>query len=243
VTRKFCLAEFRRWSGLTGQEIAFRPDRDIAALEPNTLAEMSMSKSRLIVAITGASGIIYGIRALELLRAAGSVETHVILSPAALRTATEETDLSADQIKALADKLYNYRDIGAAISSGSFQTIGMLIAPCSVKTLSAIAHCYNDELIARAADVCLKERRRVVAMFRETPLHAGHIALMDQATRNGAVLMPPVPAFYNRPRTIDDIVTQSVGRALDLFGIHLPIVRRWKDEAGETATGSKDSDA
>lgn len=239
--RKFCLTEFRCRPDLTSPEITFRPERHRHA-EASTVAEVSTTKSRLIVAVTGASGIIYGVRALELLRASRSVETHVILSPAALRTATEETDLSADDIKALADKLYNYRDIGAAIASGSFQTIGMLIAPCSVRTLSAIAHCSNDELIARAADVCLKERRRVVAMFRETPLHAGHIALMDQATRNGAIVMPPVPAFYNRPRTIDDIVTQSVGRALDLFGIHLPVVRRWKDEPGQAATGTDGSD-
>ena len=127
--------------------------------------------------------------------------------------------------------LYNYKDIGAAISSGSFKTEGMLIAPCSVKTLSGIANCYNEELIVRAADVCLKERRRLVLLFRETPLHAGHIALLDQATRNGAIIMPPVPAFYHRPQTIDDIVTQTIGRALDLFGIETPIVKRWKESA------------
>jgi 4-hydroxy-3-polyprenylbenzoate decarboxylase len=185
---------------------------------------------RIIIAITGASGVIYGVRALQLLRDVPDVETHAIISPSALKTAADEVDMSADEIRSHADKLYNYRDIGAAISSGSFRTAGMLVAPCSIKTLSGIANCYNDELIVRAADVCLKERRRVVLLLRETPLHAGHIALMDQATRNGAIIMPPVPAFYSRPQTIDDIVTQTVGRALDLFDIHLPIVKRWKEE-------------
>lgn len=185
---------------------------------------------RLIVAITGASGIVYGVRALQILRAVPDVETHLILSPAAIRTAKDEVDMDADAIRALADVVHGHRDIGAAISSGSFLTAGMLVAPCSVKTLSGIANSYDEELIVRAADVCLKERRRVVLLFRETPLHAGHIALMEQATRAGAIVMPPVPAFYSRPRTIDDIVDQTVGRALDLFDVHLPLVRRWKDE-------------
>ncbi|MBP1845853.1 4-hydroxy-3-polyprenylbenzoate decarboxylase [Rhizobium petrolearium] len=187
---------------------------------------------RIIVAITGASGVIYGVRALQLLRQVEDIETHAVISPSAFRTATDEIDMSADEIKGLADVLYNYKDIGAAVSSGSFRTAGMLIAPCSVKTLSGIANCYNDELIVRAADVCLKERRRVVLLFRETPLHAGHIALMDQATRNGAIIMPPVPAFYSKPASIDEMVTQTVGRALDLFDIHLPMVKRWKDGPG-----------
>lgn len=190
---------------------------------------------RLIVAITGASGVIYGIRALELLRRVEDVETHVILSPSALLTASDETDFSADQIRALADRLYNFRDIGAALSSGSYRTLGMLVAPCSVKTLSGIANSYNDELIVRAADVCLKERRRVVLLFRETPLHAGHIALMDQATRNGAIVMPPVPAFYQRPASLDDVINHTVGRALDLFDIDVGVVKRWKEEAQERA--------
>ncbi|CAN7320883.1 UbiX family flavin prenyltransferase [Phyllobacterium sp. LjRoot231] len=192
---------------------------------------------RLIIAITGASGVIYGVRALQLLRDVKDVETHAIVSPSALRTAADELDMSADEIRSLGDKLYNYRDIGAAISSGSFRTAGMLVAPCSVKTLSGIANCYNDELIVRAADVCLKERRRVVLLLRETPLHAGHIALMDQATRNGAIIMPPVPAFYSKPKTIDDMVNQTVGRALDLFDINLPLVKRWKeDESGQQSS-------
>jgi 4-hydroxy-3-polyprenylbenzoate decarboxylase len=187
---------------------------------------------RLIVAITGASGIVYGVRALQLLRAVPDVETHLILSPAAIRTALDEIDMDADAIRALADVVHGHRDIGAAISSGSFLTAGMLVAPCSVKTLSGIANSYDEELIVRAADVCLKERRRVVLLFRETPLHAGHIALMEQATRAGAIVMPPVPAFYSRPRTIDDIVDQTVGRALDLFDINLSLVRRWREDGG-----------
>lgn len=186
-------------------------------------------KKRIIVGITGASGIIYGIRALEILGRLSDIETHLVLSPSAARTVVEETDWSIDAVRKLAHVQYNYKDIGAAISSGSFQTEGMLIAPCSAKTLSGIANCFDDELIVRAADVCLKERRRVVLLFRETPLHAGHIEVMAQATRNGAIVMPPVPAFYSRPKTADDIVTQTVGRALDLFGIDARIVKRWKD--------------
>ncbi len=194
---------------------------------------------RLIVAITGASGVIYGIRALEVLRGVADIETHLILSPSGARTIVEETDHSVDQVRRLADHQYNYKDIGAAVSSGSFRTEGMLIAPCSVKTLSGIAHCYNDELVVRAADVCLKERRRVVLLFRETPLHAGHIALMAQATRNGAIVMPPVPAFYSRPQSVDALVMQTVGRALDLFSIDAHIVKRWTESAPAKSAGKK----
>ena len=188
---------------------------------------------RLIVAITGASGAVYGVRALELLRDVEGVETHLILTPAAAQTVQAELDMDAADVRALADHAYNHRDIGAAISSGSFRTAGMLVAPCSVKTLSGIANCFDHELVVRAADVCLKERRRLVLLFRETPLHAGHIALMDQATRSGAVIMPPVPAFYHRPQTIDDIVNQTVARALDLFDIDLPVIKRWKETTPE----------
>lgn len=190
---------------------------------------MKPNAKRLIVAITGASGVIYGIRALEILRSIKDMESHVILSPSAARTIAEETDYDIDAVKKLGDVLYNHKDIGAAISSGSFRTEGMLIAPCSVKTLSGVANCFDDELVVRAADVCLKERRRVVLMFRETPLHAGHIRLMEQATRNGAIVMPPVPGFYSRPQSVTDLVTQSVGRALDLLGIDAGVVKRWKD--------------
>lgn len=184
---------------------------------------------RLIIAMSGASGAIYGVRALQVLRAIPDVETHLVVSPSAQRTLMEETDVTWDQLKALADVLHNYKDIGASIASGSFRTEGMLVAPCSVKTLSSIAHCHSGDLISRAADVVLKERRRLVVMFRETPLHAGHIAIMDQATRNGAIIMPPVPGFYHRPKTLDDIINQSVGRALDLFGFDAGIVKRWTE--------------
>lgn len=190
---------------------------------------------RVIIAITGASGVIYGVRALQLLRDMPDIESHAVISPSALRTAKAELDIDANEIRSYADIVYNYRDIGAAISSGSFQTEGMLVAPCSIKTLSGIANCYNDELIVRAADVCLKERRRVVLLLRETPYHAGHINLMAQATQNGAIIMPPVPAFYSRPQSIDEMVTQTTGRALDLLGIYLPVVKRWTEDDTSTS--------
>ncbi len=182
---------------------------------------------RLIVALTGASGAVYGLRALELLQSVPDVETHCILTPSAQRTIAHETDYQPDDVRALADHMYSPRDIGAAVSSGSFVTAGMLVAPCSVKTLSGIANSYNDQLVVRAADVCLKERRRVVLLLRETPLHAGHIDLMERATRAGAIIMPPVPAFYTLPRTIDDIVNQTVARALELFEMSVPQIKRW----------------
>ena len=194
---------------------------------------------RLIVAITGASGVIYGIRALEVLRGVPDLESHLILTPSGARTIVEETAYTVDKVRKLAHQEYNYKDIGAAVSSGSFKTAGMLVAPCSVKSLSGIANCYNDELVVRAADVCLKERRRVVLLFRETPLHAGHIALMDQATRNGAIVMPPVPAFYSRPKTIDELVMQTVGRALDLFDIDAKVVKRWTESAPAVTAGKQ----
>jgi flavin prenyltransferase len=185
---------------------------------------------RLIVAITGASGSIYGIRTLEILRRFPAIETHLVLSPSGVRTIGEETEYTAADVMALATRTYNYKDIGASISSGSYKTLGMLVAPCSVRTLSGIAHCMDDQLVVRAADVCLKERRRVVLLFRETPLHAGHIALMDAATRNGAIVMPPVPAFYHKPKSLDDVVNQTVGRALDLFDFDAHIVKRWTED-------------
>lgn len=198
---------------------------------------------RLIVAITGASGAIYGVRALQLLRELSGIESHLILTASGARTLAEETDHSAADVRALADVVHNARDIGATVSSGSFRTLGMLVAPCSIKTLSGIAHCYNDELVVRAADVCLKERRRVVLLLRETPLHAGHIALMDQATRNGAVIMPPVPAFYQRPATVQDIVDQTVGRALDLFELDSAAVKRWDGGQRGRARPAADDEA
>jgi flavin prenyltransferase len=182
---------------------------------------------RLIVAITGASGAIYGVRALQALRATGKIEVHLVISPSAARTLREETDFSIEDVRGLANVVHSHKDIGASIASGSFRTAGMIVAPCSVKTLSGIAHCYDEDLVIRAADVCLKERRRLVLLFRETPLHAGHISLMDQATRMGAIIMPPIPSFYSRPRVIDDIVNQSVGRMLDLFDLSNDLVTRW----------------
>jgi flavin prenyltransferase len=184
---------------------------------------------RIIVGISGASGTIYGIRALQLLRNVGEVETHAIISPSALLTAQYETEMSADEIKALADHVHGFRDVAAPISSGSFPCDGMLVAPCSIKTLSGIASSYADQLLVRAADVCLKERRRLVLMLRETPLHMGHIDLMARATQAGAIIMPPVPAFYARPQTVAEMVDHSVGRALDLFGIDTGTVIRWKE--------------
>ena len=192
-----------------------------------------VTPKRLIVAITGASGVIYGVRALELLHHLKTYETHLVVSPSAVRTLVEETDYTPDDLRELASVVHSHKDVGASIASGSFRTEGMLVAPCSVKTLSGIAHCYADDLIVRAADVCLKERRRLVLMFRETPLHAGHVAIIDQATRNGAIVMPPVPGFYSRPQTVQDIVDQSVGRALDLLGIDVGVVVRWTEPVAD----------
>lgn len=194
------------------------------------------AKRRLIVGISGASGVVYGVRALQVLQALPDVETHLILSAAAKRTLVEETDWSPDAVEALADVVHSHRDIGASVASGSFRTAGMLVAPCSIKTLAGIAHSYADNLLVRAADVCLKERRPLVLMVREMPLHLGHLELMAQAARCGAIVAPPVPAFYNRPRTLDDIVDHAVGKALDLFGIEHALLKRWKDsEAGVAA--------
>ena len=196
------------------------------------IAEKGTKMKRIIVAITGASGAIYGVRALEALRAIDEIEVHLVISPSAARTLREETDFSMEQVQGLAHVVHNHKDIGASIASGSFRTDGMVVAPCSVKTLSGIAHCYAEDLVIRAADVCLKERRRIVLLFRETPLHAGHIALMDQATRMGAIIMPPIPSFYHRPRSIEDIVDQSVGRMLDLFELSNDLVSRWTGSNG-----------
>ena len=193
---------------------------------------------RMVLAITGASGAIYGIKALEMLRTVPDLEIHLIMSPSAARTIDEETEWTFARVKELAHVNHNYRDIGASVASGSFRTLGMLIAPCSVKTLSGVVTAYDDNLIVRAADVCLKERRRVVLMLRETPFHAGHIDLMAKATQWGAIVMPPVPAFYHRPKTLDDIVTQTVGRALDLFGLDLHVVKRWKEGEEPTPAAS-----
>jgi 4-hydroxy-3-polyprenylbenzoate decarboxylase len=182
---------------------------------------------RLIIGLTGASGVIYGIRALEMLRGTG-VETHLVLSPAARVTIAQETDWKVSDVEALATVRHDHRDIGASIASGSFQTAGMLIAPCSIKTLSAVANSYSGDLLSRAADVCLKEGRPLLLMLRETPLHTGHLRLMQLAAGAGAILFPPVPAFYGRPQTIDDLINGTVGRALARLGFDNEAYTHWK---------------
>lgn len=182
---------------------------------------------RLIVGLSGSTGPHYGVRLLEVLRQQTDVETHLILSGAARKTIEYELGRNPDEVAALAHELHDERNIGASIASGTFVTAGMVVAPCSIKSLSAIANSYNDNLIARAADVCLKERRKLVLVVRETPLHLGHLRLMQQATEAGAVILPPVPAFYHLPTTIQDLIDHTVVKILDQFGLHLDLVRRW----------------
>ncbi|MDR3517013.1 MAG: UbiX family flavin prenyltransferase [Azospirillaceae bacterium] len=193
--------------------------------------------SRLIVGISGASGAIYGIRTLEILRELG-IESHLVMSRAAEMTIAAETILKPADVRALADVNYPVQDVGAAISSGSFPTLGMIVAPCSIRTLSEIATGITASLLTRAADVVLKERRRLVLMVRETPLHLGHLRTMVAVTELGAIVSPPVPAFYTRPRNLDDIVDHSVGRVLDLFGLDCGRVRRWKEDVPARDTAS-----
>ncbi|MEQ5408179.1 UbiX family flavin prenyltransferase [Enterobacter hormaechei] len=185
---------------------------------------------RLIIGISGASGAIYGVRLLQVLRDVAGVETHLVMSQAARQTLSLETDLSLRDVQALSDVVHDARDIAASISSGSFKTAGMVILPCSIKTLSGIVNSYTDTLVTRAADVVLKERRPLVLCVRETPLHLGHLRLMTQAAELGAVIMPPVPAFYHRPQTLDDVINQTVNRVLDQFDIDLPedLFTRWQ---------------
>jgi flavin prenyltransferase len=181
---------------------------------------------RLIVGISGATGVIYGIRMLEALREL-SVETHLVITDMGKTTISVETDYGIGDVEKLATKVYPVRDLAAAISSGSYTSGGMIVAPCSVRTLSAVANSSNDNLLTRAADVTLKERRRLVLLFRETPLHTGHCQLMLDASRIGAIIMPPAPVFYTRPRTIEEMVDQTVGRVLDLWGLEMPGLKRW----------------
>ncbi len=183
---------------------------------------------RLVVGICGATGAIYGVRLLEVLRGAEEIETHLVISKAAERTIPWETPYSVEQVAQLATVRYPVGDVGAALSSGSFQTAGMVVAPCSVKSLGAIAHGFGDNLLARAADVTLKEQRRLVLLVRETPLTLAHIRNMAACAEMGAIMVPPVPAFYNHPKTIDDIVNHTVGRVLDLFSIDAGVVKRWE---------------
>lgn len=189
--------------------------------------------TRVIVAITGASGVVYGIRALDRLAEAG-IETHLVMTRSGIATLSHETDLSVQSVRDRASVVHSPKDLGAAISSGSFRVAGMLVAPCSVRTLSGIANSYDEDLVVRAADVTLKERRRLVLLLRETPLHAGHLRLMAQVTEAGAVVMPPVPAFYTRPASVAEIVDDTVNRSLDLLGLDVENERRWTGERDRT---------
>jgi 4-hydroxy-3-polyprenylbenzoate decarboxylase len=191
-----------------------------------------MSKKRLIIAMSGASGQIYGIRLLEVLRDASEIETHLLMSQAARVTIAQETDWDPRDVEALADVVYRQGDIGAALASGSFETAGMIVAPCSIKTLSAVANSFASDLTSRAADVQLKEGRPVLLMVRETPLHLGHIELMAQAARIGCIIFPPAPAFYARPQTVDDIVNGTVGRMLARIGFDNDLYYRWLGTRG-----------
>jgi len=182
---------------------------------------------RLVIGITGASGVILGIRLLQVVREAHLAETHLVLSAAAKATIAQETDWKVSDVEALADVAYDTRDVGATIASGSFLTAGMVIIPCSVKTLSAVANSYSADLVARAADVTLKEGRPLILVFRETPLHLGHIKLMERAAEIGAVMMPPVPAFYAHPQTIEQVVDNTVGRVLLRLGMENELYLKW----------------
>jgi flavin prenyltransferase len=186
---------------------------------------------RLVVGISGASGVTYGVRVLDALRELG-VESHLVVTRAALLTLSQETDFTPDDLTGRADVVHKLADVGATIASGSFRTLGMIVAPCSVRTMSEIATGVTSNLLTRAADVVLKERRPLVLMVRETPLHLGHLRTMTALTEMGAIIAPPLPAFYARPKSIGDIVDQSVGRALDLFGLDWSAVRRWEGLKG-----------
>jgi 4-hydroxy-3-polyprenylbenzoate decarboxylase len=193
---------------------------------------MSQSK-RLVVGLSGASGAVLGVRLLEVLARADAVETHLVVSPAARITISDETGRSMKEVEALADVAYSPQDVGAAIASGSFHTDGMVVIPCSVKTLSAVANCYASDLLARAADVTLKEGRPLLLVVRETPLHVGHLRLMTQAAEMGAVIFPPVPAFYARLSSIDEMVDNTVGRVLARMGIDNELYMRWQGLGGD----------
>lgn len=202
------------------------------------------TRERIVVGISGASGAVIGVRLLAALRRLGTHETHLIVSPSGAITAAQELGLTRADLDGLADAVHNVRDIGATIASGSFVTAGMVIAPCSMKTLASVANSFADNLLTRAADVMLKERRRLVLVARETPLNLAHLRNMTLATEMGAIVMPPVPAFYAHPKTVDDIVDHTVGRILDLFGIeHREIARRWSGLADEFSRRADSDDA
>ena len=197
---------------------------------------------RLIVGIAGASGVIYGIRMLEVLKNRG-IETHLIISDAGKLNIRIETDYDVDEVLAMADVTYTNKNIAASVASGSFLTMGMVVAPCTVKTLSGIANSYTENLLIRAADVQLKEKRKLALLFRETPLHIGHLRLLTQAADMGAHIIPPVPAFYHHPKTIDDIINQSVGKVLDYIGIEHDLFKRWDNsELDKILNKSKSSE-
>lgn len=198
-------------------------------------------KQRLIIGISGASGAIYGVRLLQLLHGSG-IETHLVMSRAAQVTLAYETDLKVADVEKLATVVHSNQDIGAACSSGSFPTLGMVVAPCSIKTMSEIATGVTANLLSRAADVALKERRRVVLLLRETPLHLGHIRSMAAVTEAGAIVYPPVPAFYANPKSLDEMIDHTLGRVLDLFDIDLGLVRRWSGEKARRANVPADSE-
>ncbi len=189
---------------------------------------------RLIIGISGASGIICGVRILQALHGS-DIETHLVMSDSAKLTLSSEMDLTIKEVESLASVVHNNKNVGATIASGSFKTLGMVVAPCSIRSLSEIAWGSTTSLLSRAADVVLKERRRLVLMVRETPLHLGHLKSMTQATENGAVIMPPVPMFYSKPKTLDDIVNHTTGRCLDLFEIDTDLVKRWSGMGKQTA--------
>ena len=193
---------------------------------------MASKAKRLIIGISGASGTIYGVRLLQMLRKA-EIETHLVMSKSAEMTLAYETDFKPKDVRALAAVHYPVSDIGAAISSGSFPTMGMIVAPCSIRTMSEIASGVTSSLLSRAADVVLKEKRRLVLALRETPLHGGHLRTMTTLADIGAVIAPIVPAFYNKPKTVDDIINHTVGRLLDLFGIETKLVKRWEGGPAE----------
>ncbi|QSN60951.1 UbiX family flavin prenyltransferase [Caballeronia sp. M1242] len=191
------------------------------------------AKRRLIVAITGATGAIYGVRLLETLRRLGGVETHLLVSSAGWLNVQHELDLDKAAVNALADVVHNVRDVGASIASGSFATDGMIVAPCSMRTLASIAHGLSDNLVTRAADVVLKERRRLVLLVRETPFNLAHLRNMTAVTEMGGIIFPPLPAFYHKPASIDEMVDHTVARVIDLFGMAQPIAAAWSGMGGE----------
>lgn len=192
-----------------------------------------MPGQRLIVAITGATGAVYGVRLLQVLRETPGIETHLMISDAGVLNLHQELDLGRKEVEALAHVVHNVRDVGASIASGSFQSDGMVVAPCSMKTLAAVAHGLSDNLISRAADVVLKERRRLVLMVRETPFNLAHLRNMTAVTEMGGIIFPPLPGFYQRPKTIDEMVDHTVGRVLDLFAIPHGLTPRWSGLKGE----------